>query len=126
MIPNFLIIGQTKCATTTLWSLLGDHPQIFMCDPKEPHYFSVPERYAQGIQWYESLFEGAGDAIAIGEASASYAGARYGQVASERIFETLPNARLIYCVRHPLRRIESAWIDVRCRPYTARRRKIRH
>jgi hypothetical protein len=87
-----------------------------MTTPKEPHYFSRPDFHARGIKWYESLFEGAGDATAIGEGSASYASCLFGQIASERIFEALPNARLIYCVRHPLRRIESAWVHVRCRP----------
>lgn len=122
MLPNFLLIGATKCATTSLWALLKEHPQVFMCHPKEPQFFSNPEYYARGLDWYESLFAHANDALAVGEASANYANSLYSESAARRIYQLLPGARLIYCVRHPLRRIESAWVHVRCRLYTAAER----
>jgi Sulfotransferase domain len=118
MLPNFLIIGATKCATTSLWGLLRKHPQVFLCLPKEPQFFSRPDCFARGLAWYESLFAHAGDARAIGEASANYTNGLFAQLASQRIAQMLPHARLIYCVRHPLQRIESAWIHVRARQYT--------
>lgn len=40
VIPNFLIIGAAKCGTTTLYNHLKDHPQVAMCQSKEPRYFA--------------------------------------------------------------------------------------
>lgn len=98
--------------------MLKAHPQVFLCEPKEPQFFSRPDCFSRGLTWYKSLFAGAGNAIAVGEASANYANSLFAETASRRIFEFLPKARLIYCVRHPLRRLESAWIHVRSRKYT--------
>ena len=38
-LPNFLVIGAQKCATTWLWSVLRQHPEIFMPEVKELGYF---------------------------------------------------------------------------------------
>ena len=40
VIPNLFIIGAPKSGTTSLYQYLKSHPNIFMCTPKEPHYFS--------------------------------------------------------------------------------------
>ena len=111
--PNFLVIGAQKSATTSLCSLLGEHPEIFMCDPKEPHYFAKDEVYAKGWEWYASLFEMAGDARAIGEGSTGYTLHTVFPLAPARIARDLPDAKLIYIVRDPLERIESAWMQGR-------------
>lgn len=37
--PNFLIIGAAKCATTSLASLLEQHPEAGISRPKESHSF---------------------------------------------------------------------------------------
>src|SRR5947209_4843417 len=33
-LPNFLISGSAKCGTTSLYSYLQQHPQVFICVPK--------------------------------------------------------------------------------------------
>ena len=38
--PNFLIIGAMKSATTSLYSYLSQHPDIFMTKIKEPMFFN--------------------------------------------------------------------------------------
>jgi hypothetical protein len=38
-LPNFLVIGAQKSATTWLWSMLRQHPEIFMPKEKELGYF---------------------------------------------------------------------------------------
>jgi hypothetical protein len=98
--------------------MLKTHPQVFMCEPKEPQFFSRPDCFSRGLPWYENLFAGSGNAIAVGEASANYSNSLFAETASRRISQFLPDARLVYCVRHPLRRVESAWIHVRSRDYT--------
>ena len=45
--PNFFIIGAMKSGTTSLHSYLNDHPDIFMCHPKEPSYFVERSQHAQ-------------------------------------------------------------------------------
>ena len=40
MNPNFIVIGQAKCGTTTVCETLRRHPQVFVTEPKEPHYFT--------------------------------------------------------------------------------------
>jgi hypothetical protein len=38
---DFAIVGQPKSGTTALARFLGQHPQICMSIPKEPHYFAT-------------------------------------------------------------------------------------
>lgn len=38
-LPNFLIIGGMRCATTTLQYVLDRHPQICMSSVKETNFF---------------------------------------------------------------------------------------
>ena len=108
--PNFIVIGSMKSGTTTLCHLLGQHPEVFMADPKEPEFFCKKEIYARGWDWYQSLFAGVKNESAVGEGSTSYAKAPLFSKVPERIFKHVPHARLIYIVRHPLERIESHWM----------------
>ncbi len=104
--PNFLIIGAPKAGTTSLWALLREHPEVYMPEAKEPAFFSFDEVYARGWSWYTSLFEMGRGHRAIGEATPNYS---HELRAVPRIAQHLPDARLIYIVRHPLRCIESAF-----------------
>ena len=40
MLPNFLIVGASKCGTTALFYYLKQHPEISFPSLKEPKYFS--------------------------------------------------------------------------------------
>lgn len=111
MLPNFIVIGAPKCGTTTLCDLLAQHPEIFMCTPKEPRFFSHDHVYDKGYAWYKSLFRPGRGSKLIGEGSTSYAVSLSDEIASSRIAQHIPDARLIYCVRHPVRRIESIWME---------------
>jgi hypothetical protein len=112
MKPNFLIIGAMKCATTSLCDILSQHPQIFVTEPKEPEFFCNEGAYARGWSWYESLFCGADSKIALGEGSTSYTKSSLHPHVAERIAAHLPDAKLIYIARHPLKRIESHWLHL--------------
>lgn len=110
MKPNFLVIGASKCGTSSLCELLGQHPDVFMSKPKEPNFFCYDQVYARGWEWYETLFAGAESKRAVGEGTAQYAQRTVWPDCLGRIARDLPEARLIYIVRHPLRRMESLWI----------------
>jgi hypothetical protein len=109
MMPNFIVIGAAKCGTTSMCDLLGMHPTVFMTDPKEPHFFSRENDESKPQAWYESLFAGAEGCSAVGEGSTSYTHPNVIDVAASRIASAIPDCRLIYMVRHPLKRLESDW-----------------
>lgn len=111
--PNFLVIGAAKSGTTSLCAKLAQHPEIFVSDPKELNFFSHDENYLdKGWPWYERFFENAGDAKAVGEGTPLYTYHAVRPQAPARIAKDLPDARLIYMVRHPLERIESHWRQI--------------
>ena len=39
-LPNFFLVGAPKAGTTSLYSYLDQHPEIFMSAIKEPHFFA--------------------------------------------------------------------------------------
>jgi len=111
MLPTFVVIGAAKCATTSVCDLLGAHPDVFMCEPKEPHYFAIedPDEFRAQRKWYESLFAGAGGAAAVGEGSVSFTHPDLYQIAGRRLRRLIPDCQLIYMVRHPIDAMESGW-----------------
>ncbi|HEX5017083.1 MAG TPA: sulfotransferase domain-containing protein [Actinomycetes bacterium] len=108
-LPDFLIIGAMKAGTTTLYNYLREHPDVFMPLLKEPEFFVAEKSWRRGLGWYSSLFAAAGDAALTGEASTSYTKFTEYRGVPARIKSVIPNVRMIYVVRHPLRRIESMY-----------------
>lgn len=104
MKPNFFIIGAPKCGTTALASYLSEHENIFMSDPKEPHFladdFPHYKNSLPDLQSYEGLFSSAKDdnVLAIGEASVWYL---YSEQAVQNIKAYSPSAKLIIMFRKP-------------------------
>lgn len=109
MLPTFLIIGAQKAATTTLHQLLRQHPEVFLPELKETNYLIEQGNLARGREWYESLFDPAGDRPHRGEASPGYTMFPHFRGAPERAATLMPTARLIYVIRHPVERMRSAW-----------------
>jgi hypothetical protein len=101
--PNFFIVGAPKCGTTALYAYLRQHPDVFMPDTKEPNFFGtdLERRRSQRLteDQYLSLFEPAGDAKRIGEASVRYL---YSRTAAREIAEFAPGALAIIMLRDPV------------------------
>jgi hypothetical protein len=110
LLPNFLVIGAMKCATTTLHEQLARQPGIFMTTPKEPNFFSDDDVYARGIGWYQSLFAAGAEASLRGESSTHYTKLPTHPHALERIRRHLPNPKLVYVMRHPIDRLVSHYV----------------
>lgn len=109
MLPNFLITGAQKAATSWIAVCLREHPQIFIPESKEIFFYD--KYFSQGLKWYESQFEGWAGETAVGEATPNYI---FELKAPERIFKTLGNIKLITSLRHPVDRAYSAfWHYVR-------------
>ncbi|MGP1375873.1 MAG: sulfotransferase family protein, partial [Almyronema sp.] len=108
--PDFIIIGAMKCATTTLHEQLVAQPHIFMSTPKEPNFFSDDDQYAQGMDWYFNLFAAATATDLCGEASTHYTKLPTYPHTIERLKQQVPQAKLIYMMRHPIDRLVSHYI----------------
>jgi Sulfotransferase domain len=111
-LPNFFVIGAMKAGTSSLWQALRSHPQVYMPETKEFHFFSNPDRAARGLDWYAAHFADAGDAVAVGEASTNYT--KYPRRAGTpaNIAAVIPDAKLVYVVREPISRIQSHYLHV--------------
>ncbi|WGM40041.1 sulfotransferase [Caulobacter sp. NIBR1757] len=109
-LPNLVIIGAMKCGTTSLHQYLDVHPDIGMSDPKEVNFFSG-EASDRPLDWYKSLFDPS--KAVRGEASQSYSKAHLPIYAGapERMAEIIPDAKLIYLVRDPIKRYSSHLLD---------------
>lgn len=125
ILPDFLLIGAAKAGTTSLWNYLVQHPDVYLPrHRKEPNYFAFPDGLPPCVgpasprdlhellykfsvtSWpeYLQLFESAGQARAVGEASVRYL---YEPEAPARIHERLPDVRLIAVLREPVARLYS-------------------
>jgi hypothetical protein len=113
MLPNLLVIGAMKAGTDSLWEYLRAHPQVFMSKPKELDFFVKELNWDRGLDWYASHFQAAGDARVIGEASTSYSKWPVHEGVPARVASLLPDAYLVYLVRHPIDRIRSQYLHQR-------------
>ena len=111
VMPNLIIIGGLKCGTTSIHHYLGLHPQIQMSKPKELNFFVEELNWDLGLDWYASRFDDRADVR--GESSPHYTNLPRFNGVAERIREHCPDARLIYMVRDPLKRILSHWVHAK-------------
>jgi hypothetical protein len=103
-LPEFIIIGAAKAGTTSLHALLEQHPDIYMTRPKEPEFFARDDLYMQGIAEYETLYDAAKPGQLRGEASTIYTLSPIFSQTAKRIHAHVPEAKLIFVMREPVRR----------------------
>lgn len=106
-LPNLVIIGAMKCGTSSLHYYLDKHPEIFMSREKELNFFVKEENWSRGLEWYKSNFK---SAKIVGESSPNYTKHPFFEGVPERMYSIIPNAKLIYVVRDPIKRIVSHYI----------------
>jgi hypothetical protein len=98
-LPDFLGLGVQKGGTTTLHRLLLDHPEVFLPEQKEVHYFSL--HYRRGPAWYASHYEAVAAGLCCGDITPYYL---FHPEAPGRLKALLPAARLIVLLRDPVER----------------------
>ena len=107
---NFvLIIGAMKSGTTSLFDLLAAHPEIAPCSYKEPGFFAFEDQWQQGFGPYEAMFDfdPARHKYCL-DGSTDYTKFPHCEGVAARLAGSAPRRfKLIYVMRHPLRRIES-------------------
>jgi hypothetical protein len=108
------IIGAAKCATTSLWFYLSNHPEIFAHPLKETKFFYKKDEGIEGDRLrkeFITIFEDTRDpklekAKVLLEATP---GNFFNPRAAERMARACPDAKLLLIVRDPVRRAYSEW-----------------
>ncbi|MGB3671943.1 MAG: sulfotransferase [Phormidesmis sp.] len=128
VLPNFLIFGVQKAGTTSIYTYLRQHPQVYTSPRKETDFFSRDLEAAESavqvsdepqltrggrqkiltIEDYKALFAGVTDELAIGEASPNYLFRH--QQAVPGIKAHVPDAKLIAVLRNPVERAYSDYL----------------
>jgi len=111
--PNLFIVGAPKSGTTSLYEWLRDHADVFMSPFKEPCYFSRDLAWEDSGYYlrhgvdrarYLALFDDAGEATRVGEASTRYL---YSRDAPTLIAEETSDPRIVVLVRNPVDMVAS-------------------
>jgi len=123
--PNFIIAGFPKCGTTSLYHYLNEHPEIYMPQKKELHFFThkiisklrsgpkdsvVKETQINSSEKYLGYFNGVTKELAIGDASPSYI-----NYPSEfpQIKKYLNDPKVIIIIRDPINRAYSNYLHLK-------------
>lgn len=120
--PNFIIIGAMKAASTSLYTYIKQHPDIFMTKVKEPMFFNnfqqennynilgSKSKKSSTLEEYLAMFKDAKNEKAIGEASPAYI---YNEKAPYLIKEHLPDVKIIAILRQPTDRAYSNFLHTK-------------
>jgi len=100
---NFFCIGTQKAGTTSLHDILKEHPDIFLPEEKEAHFFDIEEHYQLGLDWYyNEYFASYKNELIAGSFTPEYC--FYPQV-PERIYKAFGvNMKFIFILRQPVDR----------------------
>jgi hypothetical protein len=126
LLPNFLGIGAQRAGTSWLYEILRRHPDVYVPEVKELHFFDEQRDFGgyTGIgepdqrvcydmtsvsHWngYLRHFTKANGCTAIGEITPSYA-----TISAQRaavIAEKIPGVKIVYILRNPVQRTWSAF-----------------
>lgn len=122
-LPDFLIIGETKCGTTSLYNYLIKHPKIIDTKGNDEKYdksYNTKEIrffdrfYNKGVEWYKNCFNKTKSDEITGEATPMYF---YRTITIQRILKHIPDVKLIVLLRNPVDRLYSnfyhnyRWVD---------------
>jgi hypothetical protein len=91
-----------RSGSSSLFRYLADHPDVFMAEPKELHYFD--RWYERGPDWYAAHFSAAPPGTTVGEATPNYL---YDPIALSRLRSDVPEVRTLATLRHPVDRAYS-------------------
>jgi hypothetical protein len=101
--PDFFIAGMPRSGTTSMYTYLKQHPDIYLSVYKEPHFFcgdlTQPVINITDEAVYYSLFADAGNRIRTGEASVWYMTSK---TAALEIKKFNPVSKIIIMLRNPV------------------------
>ncbi len=105
-LPDVIIIGTQKSATTSLYHYLQQHPNVTGSFKKELHFFDADYTYQKGIDYYKRQFPSTQPENKLLEATPNYI---YHEKVADRIAQLDHTFKFICVFRHPLKRALSAW-----------------
>lgn len=123
-LPNFIISGFPKCGTTSLHYYLSEHPEIYMPNKKELHFFTnkifeennkgagdsvLANTHIKALDDYKKCFEGGKKYKTIGETSPSYINH---PTLFKKINTTLSDPKIIVLIRDPIKRAHSNYLHL--------------
>ena len=94
--PTFLYIGMPKAASSWMFEIFREHPEVYVPVAKNIEFFD--RNYHRGFDWYLENFRPGPGIRAIGELSHDY---YVVEDACARIRRHLPDVKLICCLREP-------------------------
>lgn len=119
-----MLIGAARSGTTAIARFLEQHPEVFVCDPKEPHFLALGKSdtefkgpgdelmmnrvLVRDVDEYSKLFLPDRPCKAIGEGSVSTL--YYAQESIPAIKEHASSAKLIAVLRNPIDRAYSSFM----------------
>ena len=107
VLPDFVVIGAQKCASTSILSYIGQHSGVRLPRRKSTHFFD--REFDRGADWYARQFPrewfGARDWL-TGESCPSYL---FLPEVAPRMAALMPKARLITILRDPVKRLISQY-----------------
>jgi len=113
MLPNFICPGAQKSATTTLHDILIQHPDIYLPQNKETHFFDKDKEYIKGVNFYKNeYYSTVKEEKIIGDITPGY---MFFEDSVKRIYNTLgDNIKIIFMLRNPIERAYSHyWMSYR-------------
>lgn len=118
MTPSFLIAGAQRCATTSLFRMLAQHPEVHPpALNKGIHYFDTADRFQRGPRYYLGHFPLRRPSTSTGitgEGSPYYI---FHPLTVSRIAAELPEVKLVVLLRDPAERAFSAYKQERKRGF---------
>ena len=105
-LPHFLGLGAPQAGTTWLYVNLSAHPDVYLSEKKETHYFTR-HFHKWPLSFYASLFADGSEKV-CGEITPGYNLLRLDRI--RYIHSVVPDARLILIIRNP---VERAWSSFR-------------
>ncbi|MBU1611361.1 MAG: sulfotransferase [Proteobacteria bacterium] len=105
--PNLIIAGVTKGGTTSIFTYLGDHPDICGSTKKELRYF-MSLRYGKELGNFENYVENFAACTAEKYRMEASPGYIYGgKTVADAIRATLPSPKVLLILREPVGRLHS-------------------
>ena len=110
-LPDYLVVGECKCGTSSMYHYLTRHPQILetygngiddYLGTKELRFFD--RYYNKGLDWYMSRFPDTTDKQITGEGASIYFGR---MISLYRIKKDLPHIKILVLLRDPVNRLYS-------------------
>lgn len=123
-LPNFIVIGAPKAGTTSLFFYLAQHPDIFLPQQKELHYFTSKHLSAsvagpgdrtalhaicKSRQAYENHYKKVRSQPSIGEVSPSYL---YFSSVAHEIKNQLGSVKIVVSLRDPIQKAFSQYMHL--------------